>query len=91
MFWYLDVDEWDWEIDYKDVVCVGEVLCVSSGFLLVWIVQWKKIFEKVLVKFIEFILIDNEESIVNFKCEVEFFVRLWYLNFVYYFGVIKQV
>lgn len=86
----IDADEWDWEIDYKDVVRVGEALRASSGFSSVWIAQWKKTSEKVLVKFIEPTLIDNEESIANFKREVELLVRLRHPNLVHYLGATKQ-
>lgn len=39
----IDVDDWNWEIDYKDVVWGDKVIFGGSGFYVVWLVWWKSL------------------------------------------------
>lgn len=86
---YADADDWNWEIDYKDVVRGDRAIAGGSGFASVWPAWWKSS-EQVLAKYIEVTLIDKDASIANFKREVALLVRMQHPNLVHYIGATSK-
>ncbi|KAG0557276.1 hypothetical protein KC19_11G116100 [Ceratodon purpureus] len=86
---FIDADDWNWEIDYKDVVRGDRAIAGGSGFASVWPAWWKNS-EQVLAKYIEVTLIDNDASIAHFKREVGLLVRMQHPNLVHYIGATSK-
>jgi serine/threonine protein kinase len=86
---YADADDWNWEIDYKDVVRGDKAIAGGSGFASVWPAWWKSS-EQVLAKYIEVTLIDKDTTIANFKREVGLLVRMQHPNLVHYIGATSK-
>jgi serine/threonine protein kinase len=86
---YADADDWNWEIDYKDVVRGDKAIAGGSGFASVW-PAWRKSSEQVLAKYIEVTLIDKDTTIANFKREVGLLVRMQHPNLVHYIGATSK-
>lgn len=84
-----DADDWNWEIDYKDVVRGDKAIPGGSGFHAVWPAWWKSS-EQVLAKYIEVTLIDTDASIAKFKREVALLVRMQHPNVVHYLGATSK-
>ena len=82
---YADTDDWNWEVDYRDVVRGDKQIAGGSGFHSVWPAWWKSS-EQVLAKYIEVTRIDNDATIANFKREVALLVRMQHPNLVHYIG-----
>lgn len=82
---FIDADDWNWEIDYKDVVRGDKPIPGGSGFHAVYPAWWKNS-EQVLAKYIEVMLIDTDDRIANFKREVALLVRMQHPNLVHYLG-----
>ncbi|KAG0609106.1 hypothetical protein M758_8G158200 [Ceratodon purpureus] len=87
---FIDItNDWNWEIGYKDIVRGEKPLPGGSGFASVWPAHWKHT-EQVLAKYIEPTLIDNDNSIANFKQEVAILVRMQDKHLVSYLGATRQ-
>lgn len=84
-----DADDWNWEIDYKDVVRGDKPIAGGSGFHAVYPAWWKSS-EQVLAKYIEVTLIDTDASIARFKREVAMLVRMQHPNVVHYVGATSK-
>ena len=82
-------NDFNWEIDYKDIVRDEKQLPGGSGFASVWPAWWRTS-EQVLAKFIEPTLIDKNEKIAEYMREVGLLVRLQHENLVSYLGATRH-
>jgi serine/threonine protein kinase len=88
---FVDIPEedWDWSIPYEEIDRQDKIHS-GSGFLSVYIAQLKTKSQRVLAKYIEVTLIDNDASIASFKEEVGLLARIRHPNLVHYLGATRR-